>query len=118
MCRAVSGQVQEVKRACLLGTSLKPLLELRETWRTRNVKPEHKAADDHKFYVELIFDAAYYARRLPRSVREARGSHTVPPLGTRPYSHPAPSMSTDHSTSRVCFSTGGGGLLPQGRQVR
>lgn len=43
-------------------------MEARDELRRRNVKPPMKFWDDHKFYDELIFDAGYFTRSLPRSV--------------------------------------------------
>jgi hypothetical protein len=32
-------------------SDLDELMDVRERWRRRNVKPSRKAADDHKFYL-------------------------------------------------------------------
>ena len=44
------------------------MMEIRDGFAQRGLKPEHKFWDDHKFYSELIFDADYYRAHLPKSV--------------------------------------------------
>ena len=49
-------------------TDLGPMLCARERIRRRGEKPPHKDFDDRKFYVEMIFDADAFVRRLPLSI--------------------------------------------------
>ena len=48
--------------------SLIHLMRSRENWRRYGNKPPDKYWDDHKFYDELIFDADYFRRHLPKSI--------------------------------------------------
>ena len=44
------------------------MLQVREQLRAADTKPLHKRFDDHKFYVEAIFDSEVFVAELPASI--------------------------------------------------